>query len=78
MVEGYSQFINKEKYPPHLKKKTKINLLRRFRKHFTCPMHCEGEKTYDKQADVVCGNGFGGRTKYRCSALSKWTLPYAS
>ena len=43
---------------------------------FYCPMHCEGEKTYDKPGDCpVCGMDLVEEQKLSNSLAEKWTCP---
>ena len=43
---------------------------------FYCPMHCEGEKTYDKAGDCpVCGMDLVEEQKLNSSNAEQWTCP---
>ncbi|MGZ0017715.1 heavy metal translocating P-type ATPase [Yeosuana sp. AK3] len=43
---------------------------------FYCPMHCEGEKTYDKPGDCpVCGMDLVEEQNVSSSASQQWTCP---
>ncbi|MFC6269483.1 heavy metal translocating P-type ATPase [Frigoriflavimonas asaccharolytica] len=43
---------------------------------FYCPMHCEGEKTYDKAGDCpVCGMDLVEEQKLTTSNFEQWTCP---
>lgn len=43
---------------------------------FYCPMHCEGEKTYDKAGDCpVCGMGLVEEQSLNTSTTEQWTCP---
>ena len=43
---------------------------------FYCPMHCEGEKTYDKAGDCpVCGMDLVEEQKSGASNAEQWTCP---
>lgn len=43
---------------------------------FYCPMHCEGEKTYDKPGDCpVCGMDLVEQKNLNRSSADKWTCP---
>ncbi|MDO6759604.1 heavy metal translocating P-type ATPase [Tamlana sp. 2_MG-2023] len=43
---------------------------------FYCPMHCEGDKTYDKPGDCpVCGMDLVEQQNVTVSAVSQWTCP---
>ncbi|MGV8916167.1 MAG: heavy metal-binding domain-containing protein, partial [Kaistella sp.] len=43
---------------------------------FYCPMHCEGEKTYDKAGDCpVCGMDLVEEQKLSSSNSEQWTCP---
>ncbi|WP_417799312.1 heavy metal translocating P-type ATPase [Tenacibaculum sp.] len=43
---------------------------------FYCPMHCEGDKTYDKPGDCpVCGMDLVEEQKVGANTAQKWTCP---
>jgi Cu2+-exporting ATPase len=43
---------------------------------FYCPMHCEGDKTYDKPGDCpVCGMDLVEEQNLSTSAVGQWTCP---
>ncbi len=43
---------------------------------FYCPMHCEGEKTYDKMGDCpVCGMDLVEEQKHTTNTSEQWTCP---
>ena len=43
---------------------------------FYCPMHCEGEKTYDNAGDCpVCGMGLVEEQSLNTSTTEQWTCP---
>ena len=43
---------------------------------FYCPMHCEGDKTYDQAGDCpVCGMDLVEEQNLSASALEQWTCP---
>ncbi|KAB1069307.1 copper-translocating P-type ATPase [Tamlana haliotis] len=43
---------------------------------FYCPMHCEGDKTYDKAGDCpVCGMNLVEEQNVMASSSSQWTCP---
>ncbi len=43
---------------------------------FYCPMHCEGDKTYDKPGDCpVCGMDLVEEQKLSTSSAEQWTCP---
>ena len=43
---------------------------------FYCPMHCEGEKTYDKAGDCpVCGMDLVEEQNLSSTASKQWTCP---
>lgn len=43
---------------------------------FYCPMHCEGEKTYDQQGDCpVCGMDLVEEQSLSSASAEKWTCP---
>lgn len=43
---------------------------------FYCPMHCEGEKTYDKAGDCpVCGMDLVEEQNLSLSTAEQWTCP---
>jgi len=43
---------------------------------FYCPMHCEGDKTYDKSGDCpVCGMDLVEEQNLSVTTLEQWTCP---
>lgn len=43
---------------------------------FYCPMHCEGDKTYDKQGDCpVCGMDLVAEQSSKIQSKQQWTCP---
>ena len=43
---------------------------------FYCPMHCEGDKTYDKSGDCpVCGMDLVEEQNLSTSSVEQWTCP---
>lgn len=71
-IHGSSEDFNKDvsKKDNHVKKSKKGNGT------FYCPMHCEGDKTYDKQGDCpVCGMDLVEEQNLSSTSSEQWTCP---
>ncbi|MCB0465323.1 MAG: heavy metal translocating P-type ATPase [Aequorivita sp.] len=62
--------------PAASKKESKKSPLRGFGGSYYCPMHCEGDKTYDKPGDCpVCGMDLVEEVKVSSSSATQYTCP---
>ncbi len=71
-IHGSSEDFNKDvsKKDNHVKKSKKGNGT------FYCPMHCEGDKTYDKPGDCpVCGMDLIEEQNLSSTSSEQWTCP---
>ena len=71
-IHGSSEDFNKDvsKKDNHVKKSKKGNGT------FYCPMHCEGDKTYDKPGDCpVCGMDLVEEQNLSSTSSEQWTCP---
>ncbi|APA66047.1 heavy metal translocating P-type ATPase [Maribacter sp. 1_2014MBL_MicDiv] len=71
-IHGSSEDFNKDvsKKDNHVKKSKKGNGT------FYCPMHCEGNKTYDKPGDCpVCGMDLVEEQNLSSTSSEQWTCP---
>lgn len=71
-IHGSSEDFNKDvsKKDNHVKKSKKGNGT------FYCPMHCEGDKTYDKPGDCpVCGMDLAEEQNLSSTSSEQWTCP---
>ncbi|CAG2532691.1 Cu2+-exporting ATPase [Maribacter dokdonensis] len=71
-IHGSSEDFNKDlsKKDNHVKKSKKGNGT------FYCPMHCEGDKTYDKPGDCpVCGMDLVEEQNLSMTSSEQWTCP---
>ncbi|MEP2688098.1 heavy metal translocating P-type ATPase [Maribacter dokdonensis] len=74
-IHGSSEDFNKDvsKKDNHVKKSKKGNGT------FYCPMHCEGDKTYDKPGDCpVCGMDLVEEQNLSSTSSEQWTCPMHS
>lgn len=67
---------DKEAVEKHLKKKEEKRAKQPSSGTYYCPMHCEGDKTYDKPGDCpVCGMDLVEEQNLSMGAKEQWTCP---
>lgn len=63
-------------HPQHIKEKTKVQPKGKGTGTFYCPMHCEGDKTYNKPGDCpVCGMDLVEEQNLKATQTEQWTCP---
>ena len=75
--DGDRYSIHKQgKHHPHSKVKTEKQSKGKGTGTFYCPMHCEGDKTYNKQDDCpVCGMDLVEEQNLSIASEEQWTCP---
>ncbi|XCF07850.1 heavy metal translocating P-type ATPase [Tamlana crocina] len=73
---GRYSIHNQGEHHHHSELKKKKKLKGKGKGTFYCPMHCEGDKTYDKPGDCpVCGMDLVEEQNLSASASEQWTCP---
>ncbi|APG65920.1 MULTISPECIES: heavy metal translocating P-type ATPase [Tenacibaculum] len=74
--DGGRYSIHKQGEHQHIKEEKKEVLKGKGTGTFYCPMHCEGEKTYDKPSDCpVCGMDLVEEQNLSTTNSEQWTCP---
>ena len=74
--DGDSYSIHKSAEHHHTKEEKKEQTKGKGTGTFYCPMHCEGDKTYDKRGDCpVCGMDLIEEQNLLTNTIEQWTCP---